>query len=338
MSLLGACALPTPPPKSMVTDRELLAANLANQALEDYQTGRYLDSELKIHQILYLYPNSDNAKFNLANSILKLHLYDEAEKLLIGLESAHPEDPKYKVALASLYFEGGLYDKAIDAYEGIVEFAKERTQVPLQSDALRSLSVIHFLLGDKQKSLCFSSESISLRSLRQDLIHHARLLIALNRVEEADLFLMDYFKDPQNQKDPYALHLYSMLCFSEGRYDDAVTYSKRASVFKKGNQDLEFEIKLLNVLLYDFSELARKDYEDEDEDEKARKEEERLQTRNEILIDKRLDSAFSLYWPIAFVEKLQIATDKRKQELLEEEQKGGFFQSSVSIIKNLMPW
>jgi len=338
MSLFGACAPPTPPPKSMVSDKELLAANLANQALEDYQTGRYLDSELRIRQILYLYPDSENAQFNLANAMLKLGVYEEAEALFSKLGKAHPEDPRYRVAQAKLYFEGGFYDKALNAYEEIVKFAQERSQVSLQSDALRSLSVINFLLGNVQKSLCYSSESIALRPLREDLIHHARLLIALNRIEEADLFLTDYFKDLQNQKDPYALHLYSMLCFSQGRFDDAAAYNQRAAVFKKSNQDLEFEIKLVNVLLYDLSEVVRKEYEDEDEDVRAEKEEERLKNRNDILLDKRLDSSATLYWPIGFLEKLKLTVDKREQEILEDEQNSGFFRSSANFIENLIPW
>ncbi len=335
LSLLAlvSCATPTPPPASFVTQKELLAAELSNQALNEFQNGRYLDADMGFRQVLYLFPDSQSGKFNFANSILELGLYDEAESIFRELEERDPDEPKYKTALANLYYKAGRYQEALDQYGKISGFAREKEMTDLEYDSIRSISVIHFLLGYETQALCESAQTLEKKSRRDDLVHHGRLLAGMNRIAEADFHLSSVLTAPEHQKDAYLLHLFALVLFADGRFDDAFLTNKRAVLYSHGKGDLAYEIKLMKVLLYDRTELLRKEFDDDDEDERERKEEERLKVRGEVLGDRRLEGKSTLYWPSKFEEAVFDAASKYREEK-EAEKAGSLFYR----VKQIIPW
>ena len=156
------------------------------------------------------------------------------------------------------------------------------------------------------------------------MAHHARLLLGLDFASAADVFLSEYLKSPDAQKDDYALHLYSLAAFARGKYDDAYVFSKRALLFVHGNQDLEFEIRLVQAALFDLSEVAHKDLLPKDDDEeKEEKEKKYLDRRQQILLDKRIKGDWVLYWPSSFVNAVRERADSAEAE--NEKSTSGFF-------------
>jgi len=334
----SACALPTPVPRSFVEDRELLAAELGQQALTDFQMGRYIDAELGFRQVLYIFPNAESPRFNLANTLARGGLFDEAEIILKGLESENPDEPKYISARAGLYYRAGKYDEALETYRQIMSHAEEKKLVAAAGDAARNIAVISFLLGDATGALCYSTEALESGIVnREDVIRHARFLLALNRIEDASMFLSDYFKVPANQKDGYALHLFSLVQYAKGLFDEAYQYNKRAGIFIQGNQDLDFEVKLMGVALHGLTELGRKDFMSDDPDEQEKKEEERLRVRGEVLDDRRAAGPSGLYWPVRFQEGVLLLLEQYRAEK-EAEANRGLIPDLDVILKNIIPW
>ena len=321
---LSSCAMPTPPPATFVPDNELLAAALADEAKFEFQSGRYMDAEMLYQQILYLFPDSNHAKFNLAIVLGKLERPAEGETILRELIEAHPDIDQYKLALAELLFEAGDLTKAQVEFNKYLDWAIGKKDNSGAADALHSLAVIAFLEGDEKTALCYSYDSLQYDKERESLTRHVRMLLALNQIPEADSILSEYFKKLDENKDDltvkisdkdgYLLHLYSLLRIEQGRYDEAYEYSKRASVYVGGNKDLTYEVHLVQAVLYRTSEAAKTDMDPkEDEEDSEEKKESILEKNKSVLDDDRIYGRSALYWPVNFIELVQQAADEQKQ-------------------------
>src|SRR5262245_5041245 len=102
----AGCALPPDctHQQSFVPQAQLVGVDLAREGLGLLSARRYADAEERFLQPLYLYPNADNLRVNLAAAYEGSQLYPEAIKILSALVKKNPQNIDYNAGLGRVLF------------------------------------------------------------------------------------------------------------------------------------------------------------------------------------------------------------------------------------------
>ncbi len=87
--------------------------------------GEYAEAKKKYREIELAYPNNIEASLGIARVELATGRSEEAEKILMGLASRHPDSVPVRIELGALYASQENWGRAIEAYTEACELAPE---------------------------------------------------------------------------------------------------------------------------------------------------------------------------------------------------------------------
>jgi len=247
--LSSSCALPPPDVsrQNYVASKEIAVIDLVRDGLSLYDSGRLIDAELKLRQALYLVPQENNIKFNLAVILEKEEKYEEAASIFQKLLTQKPEDIKILSALAHLNFARGdllsseqFYGKILDLYERRLNFSRA-------ADVYRSLSSINFSVGEEQDALCYSEMALKLNPDDKERGAHLKIMLALNRLSEASKLIL--VLKQSEKKAPIVQIQEIILNFAEGNHEHAKELLGDLLTNSLAANNFPYEVSLLTTLI-----------------------------------------------------------------------------------------
>lgn len=224
---LGACALPVDPdavnPHPFAARPDLEATALAREASGHFDSGRYIDAELKLRQSLYLVPGAQNVRLNLASALMHGGQFEEAERIYTDFQKKNPDVKEYMMFLAQLYYAKGDFAKAEELYGQALQKAIDGNDIRNAIIIARSLSVLEFRTGKNSDALCYSDLARTLSSNSVDeLVRHTRLQVALGYNGSARDLLAAYFATAAGARDPRVLHQLALAHIGLKNYQEAL--------------------------------------------------------------------------------------------------------------------
>lgn len=295
--LLVSCA-PPPPTRSaqtFVPDAELSAVKIAREGLALFSRSRYVDAELKFRQVMRLNPNAHNVKFNLAVTLERMGVYEEAAAIYGELLKKEPKSLQYLLALGHLQFSARAFKDARATYEKALAVAFEAGDIATCISIAESISALEFLRGNEEAAFCYSKLVLTLRSETSQVLRHAKLLVAFGRYAEARNFVTNYLEERAVAGDSALLHILALSSFGLGEYERAAEYERSALDAVSFDRKYEAEIHLVLALSEEM--LARAG--------KLQKRDERLENYLKDAISQAQGippAGQAVYWPFAMLD------------------------------------
>jgi tetratricopeptide (TPR) repeat protein len=245
---LASCAVPRDfdPTGGFIPNREVKVVGLTREGLSYYKQSRFVDAELKLRQALYLAPDADNLKNNLALALLGSGQVDDGEAILLDLAKKYPQSSRYYNDLGEARSRVSDYEGAIEALSTGLERAMLRLDFVAAATLLRSRAVARFGNGDEEDALCNSMEALALKNDPIEQVRHARALLALNRFADAKKFLLDASNANRAlQQDPDVLRHLALAHYGLGEYQQASDLIERALDLSKALPDIQSSLRVL---------------------------------------------------------------------------------------------
>lgn len=225
------------------------------------RTGRLEEAERAYLQAIELDPQNVDSRLGLAGVMRRLQRHEEAETQIIRVIELKPGNWRAYNALGSLYFSLGEYEDAAESYRrveylqpdnftalgnmatarmmtGEFELARdifERTiDIEATPRALSNLGILHYYLGDLEKSAEFHRQSTELTPNSESAwINLADTLHFADKHEEAQVAFERgaALAREQNRTDPTNTEVLTYLAWAEtmtGNLDKGTRYAERA--------------------------------------------------------------------------------------------------------------
>ena len=253
---LVSCAAPIPIDEDLspfVTRKELLVVSLAQEGMDLYNNGRLFESESRLRKALYLNPELDNVRFNLAISLEKATFFEESEKILNDLLRKYPDNYNYYAALARVKKDQGNYAESEKLFYKAADLAEKQQDLNAQLNIIRSLASLQLSQGNLAAAICHTEQAMQL-SVQKALagapeifVQLISLLLSEGKLEKA-AYLFDqrsalYFAD----NSAASLYLRSQILFASGDMDEVILTSERAQIMPGADPIQKFELTVLNL-------------------------------------------------------------------------------------------
>lgn len=253
---LAACALPIAPEREMIgvrevagapqvfaARRELVAAGLVNEGMQLVKVNRYFDAEKRLRQALFLQPESEQVRFNLAVVLNQIGQPDEAREIMNELRVRQPRRPAYLVALADIVLSLGKPHQARTLLKEAFRLFSDAQNLAQAARVARSIANVDFELGYEQEALCYSYEAYSLAPGPEQLGWHARLLVAQNLHQTAlDLITATLKLTPADGSSAPVQHALALARYAGGDSVGALAAEELALDLVSQSPDLGAEL------------------------------------------------------------------------------------------------
>jgi tetratricopeptide (TPR) repeat protein len=273
-----ACAFPPSPgqmgrsfsPDFLHHDSLAIATTL-DFGLSEFMSGRMERSEIAIEQAFFATPQ--NHRTSLAHSLAVVYArrgaFDESLAIYRNLRAELPESISLMFEEANVLISAGRYDEGFLLYDNMLVESLNRKDFGLAVTVARLQAASYFHVGRFTEARCASSLAHNLQIQQnaqggvEDLIIHARLLVAVGAYDEALRTISAMFSPPQYGTNPQLLHLASLAFFGKGDFLAAVELGSRA--LQIGYND-NLQQGAMNLILLKFapgSEITSKIEDDE---------------------------------------------------------------------------
>jgi len=319
-ALITGCAPPPPPyaNQRFVPNDEVNVVSLVREGLYYFSRSRFPDADFRFRQALYIVPDADNIKFNLAVTLSNANSYGEAEEIFRSLLSKDPESSKVLAGMARMYLLKGEYPQAQAMYERGLGFAVKYKEYERAAKFARSLAVLHFKLGREQEARCYSEYAMNLYPPPppSDVIYrHGKLLVALGQPKQAHALITSAAAQREVRSDPSLLNVLALAQLEQGNYAEALSLSELAQDVKTTDYSLGNALQLVRFAAKDMKAEAEKAPAPGEDDEEAEQE---AAAQRKLLEDtfngKPLESGMALYWPLRLLEYLEHEQAELEQE------------------------
>ena len=201
------------------SSKDLRVSGLVSEGLGFANVGRLYNAEGRLRQAMYLEPSNDRIAFNLAVIINQAGQSQEAKQIMKRLLAKEPRNPTYLQAMADISVSDGDHEGAKTILKGAFTIFKSAGNFPRAALIARSISNIAFGMGNEQEALCYSYEAFAMSPTPKQVSAHARLLVALNLFDEAQVFVN---AQRALATEPVAHHALAMAMFAKGEYKGAL--------------------------------------------------------------------------------------------------------------------
>jgi tetratricopeptide (TPR) repeat protein len=167
---------------------QLLASGLVSESMQYGAKGRLFEAEARLRKALYLEPNNDGIKFNLAVVLGQGGNTEEALGILNQLRSALGEQPYLLVAIADIHNGLGDRDQARTELKRAFALYRGAGNDGQAAIIARSISNLAFAQGLEQEAVCYSWEALTLAASPQQLGAHSALLVGLNQFSAVESY------------------------------------------------------------------------------------------------------------------------------------------------------
>lgn len=305
---LAGCALPVPRSseiESFISDKELDTVALAREGMWYFNQSRYIDAELRFRQVLARAPGMQNIMVNLAATLEREGLYEEAQGLYEQVLEQDPRCIPCTSGLAHLHYSAERYDTARQTYESALAMALDAADDVMAANIARSLAALAFKVGDEEGALCYSSLVMRLRGNPDDFLRRVKFLSAAGRHADVIEAILALGSTRNIERDWAVVHARAMAAFGLGNLAEAVSFEKLALQNPGIDPALSFEMRLVLRVAGEALETGQAEA-SSDEAEEA------FQTA--LLQFAEGDKSAMLYWPVNLVEMTQDYIDRQKPE------------------------
>ncbi|RMG41894.1 MAG: hypothetical protein D6719_07540 [Candidatus Dadabacteria bacterium] len=294
-----------------VSKKEVLGVTLAREGLHYYSKGRYVDAELKFRQALYLFPEADNIRLNLAVVLDRVGQYQESISNYQKLLGHDPDELIFWAGLAHVYVSSGDYNRALKIYRQSLIKALDDKDFKRAASFSESLAALNFKLGFEEEARCYSELAYVLDSGQLQLENYLKLLVATNQITRSKSLLAAL--EPR-QRSPFVMEQFAILEYLDGNYQRAASMIANA-LENNHNPGLNLELELIKELIHNrLPDLPASDEQFvdsqsaepvvESESDKLEQIEEEKRKRIER-ISNFLSGATVLYWPEEILTELK---------------------------------
>ncbi len=237
--LLSACAL-APSERSeqhFVPALDLRAVELAREGLSYLSEDRYIDAESRLRQALYLAPNAQNLRLNLAVALEGNAQFDQAAQILEPLARVIDKKPPTDIffRLAHLAAAQEHWDVAEKRYQQILDSAEETRDFVTAAKAANGLFTISRRLGRQRETLCCAYLLCVLKNDLPSAYEYARLLVQYDQPQAAESFISAFATDHNLLQEPRVTHLHSLISLARGQLKEA--FESESQLLREGNLD-----------------------------------------------------------------------------------------------------
>jgi len=254
--VLGGCALPQPEreKQNFIPQEELTTVSLVREGIYYFGKSRFVDAEFKFRQALYLFPEADNIRMNLAVTLKNQGQFDKSEEIYVTLLEDDPDDIKVLSGLAHLYYASGNFDEAERYFLRSFYLAAERKNLEAASRFLRSLAVLKFKLGFEERALCYSEEAMMLKKDPTEVLRHAKLLVAASYFVDAEKLIRNYVGEATSKSNSKIIHELAMASFGLEKFKETVELENLLDGRAGAATGVESEVLLVKLLAIGFLE------------------------------------------------------------------------------------
>jgi len=249
--VLSSCALPRDPygVQQVVPTREVKVAAFVREGMDLLERGRNMDAEMNLRRALYLSPDSQTVRRNLAVILGRQGLFEESEELLLGLLQENPASLSTVSSLAQIYFDQGDFDRARARYLELLKLSED-SELPrvkdIRAETLRSLAVLEFTVGNEDEALCFSGEAYSQAKGRDhERARHARLL---NAIGLHDRVLALLGSGSVQGRKPAEIHQVILAYFAKGSFTEAARGARRLGEIRDAAPEAVADARWIELL------------------------------------------------------------------------------------------
>lgn len=244
------CAAPAPigvELNGFVSERELQVVGLAREGMQLFNDSRFFEAEARFRKALYLDPSLANVKFNLATTLERIGLFEEARGIYLGLIGSEGEKAIYHAALGRLAMSQANYS------EGQREFLQARTLAVLDDDKelavslSQSLVLLNFGMGNIEEALCESKELLQTTKNVDTLRQNVRLLLSNGATAEAEAVLQNIAPEIVADDTPVSLYLRTLVLNAEGQSHSALELSERVLATPALEPAIDFDLRVVNL-------------------------------------------------------------------------------------------
>jgi tetratricopeptide (TPR) repeat protein len=209
--------------------KDLVAAGLVNEGMQLVKINRYFDAEKRLRQALFLTPESEQVRFDLAVVLTQIGQPDEARAILSDLRTQQPRRPAYLVALADTLLVLGEPQEARTLLKQAFRSFIDAQNLAQAARVARSIANVDFELGYEQEALCYSYEAYSLAPTAEQLGWHGRLLVAQNLHQTAlDLITATLKLAPADGSSAPVQHALALARYAHGDLTGALAAEELA--------------------------------------------------------------------------------------------------------------
>ncbi|MGI6525751.1 MAG: tetratricopeptide repeat protein [Bdellovibrionota bacterium] len=321
--IFSGCALPRKEvqEQSFVPKDDLVVVSLTREGLNYYSRSRFVDAEFKFRKALDVAPNAENILFNLAMTLIQENSFPDAEEILLRLLKKNPQSTKVMAALAQLYMAEHNYPFAQTYLKRAYQTALRWREFEKATDFARSLAVLHFMLGEEDLALCYSDSAFHLSHSSDEMCRHSKLLIAKGRADEAYSMILTFMAEKDLKKDPCLIQNLALASLADGNYDDSIKFSEIGMNLRKIEP---VALSILKLIHYGAKELSSQEralkYPDSAKKISTSSQEEESDTTEKTPFEEfydgtALSTPYALYWPLRFLEFLNIKTVEMEKKV-----------------------
>ena len=243
---LSSCLLPPPNtnPKYLKKD-EFKQLSLLTDAKLLTRSGRLDSAELIYRQQIKDYPDNLIPLNDLGYLLIVENRLEEARDALNKVLLQEPKFIPARLNLARIYVINNEIQKAINEFDLIENIADSNTPAELTeiignslpadffAELSRLKSSAFYLGGELDEAICYSRRAATLRPNSLELNLHARLLLSLDRIEEAISILKSAVVDSQGETSKQMIFDYALALVAAENNDNAKIALDR--VLESGN-------------------------------------------------------------------------------------------------------
>lgn len=246
------CALPVPLGSELsgfVPAQELQVVSLAREGMALFNASRFFEAESKFRKALYLDPSLDNVKFNLATTLERTELFEEAGQIYKELIRKDGEKSIYRAAYGRLLVSEGKAEAGRD------QFIIARSLALLEDDEAKvkslsqSIVTLAFGLGRTDEALCEAKALCLKNQNSESLSDYLRMLISSGMVEKASRELESVGAEVLPEDSILSLYFRTLILFALGSKEEALELSERVLAYPGIDSTIEFELRVVNMII-----------------------------------------------------------------------------------------
>lgn len=250
LSVCFGCALPPEDTtgQKFVNDTEFQTATLVKQGLGYAQAQRFVDADFAFSKALFIAPDAESVRFNLAVSRLLQERVDEALLELEDLYSRDRTNTLYRIWYARALINNHQYSAGLSVLvEGEEEALKKRAWSAASALA-HVQAVILFDAGHEEEAICASARSAALVSDAEHVYQHVRLLLALGYPHAAKNYIDTFLLQSPSSVTKGIRYEQALVSYSTEWFDEALVAAKESFLLSPSDESIDQNAEALVLL------------------------------------------------------------------------------------------
>lgn len=231
-----------------VDDTDFKTAVFVKEGLAYAQNQKFVDAEFAFLRAIYLSPDADIIRFNLAVVWLFQERYEEALNVLAELYEKDRLSPGYRIWYARALVSNNQYSAGLSLLIEGEEGALLKGDWPLASVYSQAEASVFFNAGYEEEALCASSRSYAQIQNPENVFNLARYLTALGHPESAKKIIKDFLTINFQAISKHIRYEEAILSYDSQSYDESINLAKETFILPPSDESIERKSKSILLL------------------------------------------------------------------------------------------